>query len=264
MRNSAKVAVVVPAYNAEKTIRRALDSIAAQTVLPSRIIVVDDCSKDQTIAKISEFIQENNTVPVTLIKNASNIGPGYSRNLGWDAADSEYVAFLDSDDAWIPKKIEIQLQVLEDDPEIDLLCSETQLAGSFLINKQNHKLDKLRSITFAQMLFKNQIPTRTVVMKRSIPYRFEEGLSEDYGLWLNCLRNGLIIKKIPIPLALHFRPEFSPGGLSAKLLLHEFYEIRILLNQIGHKPFVVFCAIIFSLVKFLRRILIKFVRKVRN
>jgi glycosyltransferase involved in cell wall biosynthesis len=264
MRNSTKVAVVIPAYNAEQTIRRALDSVAAQTVLPSRIIVVDDCSKDKTIAEISQFIQENNALPITLLRNTSNIGPGYSRNLGWDAAESEYVAFLDSDDAWIPKKIEIQLQVLEDHPEIDLLCSETQLAGSILVNTQNYKLDKLRSVTFAQMLFRNQIPTRTVVMKRSIPLRFEEGLSEDYGLWLNCLRNGLILKKIPIPLALHFRPEFSPGGLSAKLLLHEFYEIKNLLKQIGHRPFMVFCAIIFSLVKFLRRITIKFVRKVRN
>jgi glycosyltransferase involved in cell wall biosynthesis len=264
MRNSTRVAVVIPAYNAEKTIRRALDSVAAQTVLPSRIIVVDDCSKDKTIAKISEFIQENNTVLVTLIRNTSNIGPGYSRNLGWDIAESEYVAFLDSDDAWMPRKIEIQLQVLESRPEIDLLCSETQFAGSILVNMQNYNLDKLRTVTFAQMLFRNQIPTRTVVMKRIIPYRFEEGLSEDYGLWLNCLRNGLIVRKIPIPLALHFRPEFSPGGLSAKLLLHEFYEIKNLLKQIGYKPFMVFCAIIFSLVKFLRRIVIKFVRKVRN
>jgi glycosyltransferase involved in cell wall biosynthesis len=181
MRSSTKVAVVIPAYNAEKTIRRALNSVAAQTVLPSRVIVVDDCSKDKTIAEVSKFIQENNAVPVTLVRNTSNVGPGYSRNLGWDATESEYVAFLDSDDAWVPQKIEIQLQVLEERPEIDLLCSETQLAESILVNTQNYKLDKLRNVTFAQMLFRNQIPTRTVVVKRSIPYRFEEGLSEDYG-----------------------------------------------------------------------------------
>jgi glycosyltransferase involved in cell wall biosynthesis len=264
MRNSIKVTVVIPAHNSEDTIRRALDSVAAQTVLPSRIIVIDDCSKDKTITKISEFIQENNTVPVTLIKNASNIGPGYSRNLGWDAAESEYIAFLDSDDAWMPRKIEIQLQVLESRPEIDLLCSETQLAGSILVSEQKNNLVELQSVTFTQMLFRNQIPTRTVILKRSTPYRFGKGLSEDYGLWLNCLKNGLTVRKIPIPLALHFRPEFSPGGLSAKLLLHEFYEVKNLFKQIGNKPFLVICAIIFSLVKFLRRIMIKIVRKARN
>jgi glycosyltransferase involved in cell wall biosynthesis len=264
MRNSIKVAVVIPAYNAEDTIRRALDSVATQTVLPSRIFVIDDCSKDKTIAKISEFIQENNTVPVTLIKNATNMGPGLSRNLAWDAAESEYVAFLDSDDAWMPRKIEIQMQVLESRPDIDLLCSETHLAGSILVNKQNYNLDKLRTVTFTQMLFRNQIPTRTVIMKRSIPYRFGEGLSEDYGLWLNCLKNGLIVRKIPIPLALHFRPEFSPGGLSAKLLLHEFYEIKNLLKHTGNKPFMVICATIFSLVKFLRRSMINLIGRIKN
>jgi len=153
---------------------------------------------------------------------------------------------------------------LESHPEIDLLCSETQLAGSILEKQQRYDLGVFQSITFSQMLFRNQIPTRTVILKSGISYRFGKGLSEDYGLWLKCLKNGLTVSKIPVPLALHFRPEFSPGGLSAKLLLHEFYEVKNLFQQIGNKPFMVICAIIFSLVKFLRRIMIKFVRKVKN
>ena len=249
MRDSLDVAVIIPAFNSEDTIRRALDSVVAQTRLPSAIIVIDDFSNDKTIEKISEFIAESKAVPVTLIRNTSNIGPGCSRN---------------SDDAWMPKKIEIQLEVLENHPEIDLLCSETQLFGTPIVNQQNANLNKLRSITLNQLLFKNLIPTRTVILRRSIPYRFEKGLSEDYGLWLKCLDNGLVVRRLPFPLALHFRPEFSPGGLSAKLLIHEFYELKNLFQHIRTKPIVVICAIIFSLVKFLRRIMIKLVRKVKN
>ena len=264
MSESLGVAVIIPAFNSEDTIRRALDSVVAQTRLPSTIIVIDDCSNDKTFERISEFVAESNTVPVTLIRNDSNIGPGSSRNLGWNLAECEFVAFLDSDDAWMPKKIETQLKILENHPEIDLLCSETQLSGTPTVNQQNANLDKLRSITINQMLFKNLIPTRTVILRRSIPYRFEKGLSEDYGLWLKCLDNGLVVRKLPFPLALHFRPEFSPGGLSAKLLVHEFYELKNLFQHIRTKPIVVICAIIFSLVKFLRRIMIKLVRKVKN
>ena len=264
MKESLDVAVIIPAFNSENTIRRALDSVVAQTRLPSAIIVIDDFSNDKTIEKISEFIAESNAVPVTLIRNTSNIGPGCSRNLGWSVAECEFVAFLDSDDAWMPKKIEIQVEVLENHPEIDLLCSETQLFGTPIVNQQNANLDKLRSVTFSQMLFKNLIPTRTVVLRRSIPFRFEKGLSEDYGLWLKCLDNGLVVRKLPFPLALHFRPEFSSGGLSAKLLIHEFYELKNLSQHIRTKPVVVICAIAFSLVKFLRRIMIKLVRKVKN
>jgi teichuronic acid biosynthesis glycosyltransferase TuaG len=264
MSDSLSLSVVIPVFNSEGTIRRALDSILNQSRLPSRIIVIDDCSIDETVKRINEFIQESKKVSVTLIKNASNMGPGYSRNVGWHTADTEYVAFLDADDAWIPNKIETQLNVLEKNPEIDILCSETQFADSTISRQQDWNIEALRNITFNTMLFRNQIPTRSVILKRNIPFRFGRGLSEDYGLWLKCLDNGLTIRKIPAPLALHFRPEFSPGGLSGNLLVHEFYELRNLLEYLGKKPFMVVCAIIFSLLKFMRRIVITLVRRYWN
>jgi len=210
------------------------------------------------------FCAEESHLPVTLLKNVQNLGPGLTRNRGWELADSEWIAFLDSDDAWVPNKLEIQFRVLAENPMLDLICSESKL-----YNRSSEIVDfscvaKLQFISFSQMLFRNLVPTRTVVMRRDIPFRFEKGLSEDYGLWLKCLKSGLIFAKIPLPLAIHYRPEFSEGGLSSQLLKHELFELRRLLGQIVNTPLLVGCATLFSLVKFFRRVLIRLMRGVKK
>ncbi len=102
-----KVSAVIPAYNREKTIRRCIDSVIAQTYPVFEIIVVDDGSTDQTLAVIK---QEYGSA-VRIIRQ-NHKGAQAARNAGIRAARGEYVAFLDSDDEWLPKKIELQVQEL--------------------------------------------------------------------------------------------------------------------------------------------------------
>ncbi|MDP9040158.1 MAG: glycosyltransferase family 2 protein [Acidobacteriota bacterium] len=97
------VSAVIPAYNAERFIRKAIDSVLAQTVRVAEIIVVDDGSSDGTCAVVESY-----GGAVRLLRQ-SNGGPSVARNVGVQAAQSDFVALLDADDAWHAEKIERQL-----------------------------------------------------------------------------------------------------------------------------------------------------------
>ncbi len=92
------VDVVVPVFNNSTTIIRALDSIINQSVIPNRIIIIDDASTDETLSLIYDWSKEFSNVEI--LQNKSNLGPSATRNRGWDAATSDLIAFLDADDYW--------------------------------------------------------------------------------------------------------------------------------------------------------------------
>src|SRR5689334_10135830 len=95
--------VIIPAYNAVETLGRAIDSALAQSLPPHEVVVVDDGSRDATAE-----LAERYGPPVRVIRQ-SNAGPGAARNRGVQATSSPWVAFLDADDEWLPKKMETQL-----------------------------------------------------------------------------------------------------------------------------------------------------------
>src|SRR5262249_39213835 len=98
------VSVVLPAYNAERTIAASLASIAAQTVTELEVIVVDDGSTDDTI----RVAKSTDRGDLRVISQA-NAGHAAARNTGVSAARGRYVAFLDADDLWLPEKLERQM-----------------------------------------------------------------------------------------------------------------------------------------------------------
>ncbi|MDX0480040.1 glycosyltransferase [Sinorhizobium medicae] len=108
--NVCDVSVVIPTYNRTTLLRRALNSIAQQTVRPAEVIVVDDCSDLAILKEVeeiaSDFVRDLN---LRLIVNNRNSGANFARNKGIFAASSRYIAFLDSDDLWLPEKLEMQL-----------------------------------------------------------------------------------------------------------------------------------------------------------
>lgn len=106
------IGVVIPAYNAAKHIRRAIDSVLAQTRGPDEIVVVDDGSTDD----IATVVEGYGSV-VKLIRQA-NAGASVARNTGINATTSEWIAFLDSDDEWLPEKLELQIELLERNPRL--------------------------------------------------------------------------------------------------------------------------------------------------
>ncbi|MCX5781729.1 MAG: glycosyltransferase [Elusimicrobia bacterium] len=91
-----KISVIVPCYNSEKTIHQCLESFLAQDIKLKEIIVVDDCSKDDTL-KVVEKIKEESNIPIVIVKNSKNLGEGGARNAGAWAAAGEYIIQTDSD-----------------------------------------------------------------------------------------------------------------------------------------------------------------------
>ena len=105
------VTVIIPVYNGERFIRRALDSVS-EILIPAEIIVIDDGSKDLT----REIIASEYGESVVLIRQQDG-GPAKARNAGLRVAEGEFVAFLDADDWWESEKIESQIRALKAHPE---------------------------------------------------------------------------------------------------------------------------------------------------
>lgn len=266
----APISVVIPCYKASSTLRRAINSVINQSLLPFELILVDDASDDcgKTKELISDLVDEISKTTKILAKEiylSENIGPGPARNIGWNYASQEWVAFLDADDAWDVNKIKIQYECAQKFPEVDLLAHSWRLLNlenkhnNYSLNKYNYKFKKIKLF---QMLISNTVPTRTVMVKRKVPLRFPEGgeFIEDYFLWLEFIVGGYCIIFIDCPLAITFKKEFSGAGYSGKLWTQEKRELNtfkyLYLNKkIGFLTFIFF--IPWSFLKFLRR---KFLR----
>lgn len=102
-RESKRISLIIPAYNAERTIKRCLDSVLKQDEKPFEIIVVNDCSTDNTDCILSDYSEKESMVKI--LKNEINSGVSASRNLGLRYAQGDYVMFMDSDDYLMPDAI---------------------------------------------------------------------------------------------------------------------------------------------------------------
>jgi glycosyltransferase involved in cell wall biosynthesis len=255
----APVSTVIPCYCCGETIGRALASVAAQTRLPQEVILVDDASPDdgETSKMLQQLAREYERFFVLrIISLKQNGGPGSARNQGWDAAHQPYIAFLDADDAWHPRKLEIQWPWLELHPEV-ALCGHASQFSAGQVDFPVGDTPLATPLSARQMLVSNRLPTRSVMLRRDLPFRFtSRRFSEDYLLWLEIIYAGYPAYRLEAPLAFCFRPEFSPGGISGNLWQHEKGEISVLraLWKAGKMGLIVFSlAVAWSYAKFLRR-----------
>lgn len=259
----APVSVVIPCYCCSETIGRALASIAAQTVLPHEVILVEDASPDggKTLDVLRHFAGEYADtfgVKITVLKE--NSGAGSARNRGWEAAGQPYIAFLDADDAWHPQKIEIQYGWMSEHPEYGL-------AGHAHARQQKQDRSwpcidpdiEIWRVSKSRALFSNPFSTPTVMLKRDLPYRFREGkrYTEDYLLWLEIILSGTPTAYINQPMASTYKADYGAGGLSAHLWEMEKGELGTYwavyrTGRIGIISASLFS--MYSLVKYLRRI----------
>jgi glycosyltransferase involved in cell wall biosynthesis len=115
-----QISVVVPAYNAEKTIKATVDSVLNQSFSDLELIVVNDGSKDSTLDVLSNIKD-----PRLKVFSHSNSGPQISRNRGIQEATGEYISFLDADDLWTPDKLESQFNALQANPDAAVAYSWT-------------------------------------------------------------------------------------------------------------------------------------------
>lgn len=267
----APVSVVIPCFNAYYFLERAVDSVINQTLLPMQLVLVDDASTDNgktrnLIVNIENNIRSlNSKISVKTIFLSRNGGPGCARNIGWDAANQNWIAFLDADDAWHPRKIALQYDILLNNISIDLLAHKSAFIQTNDIKDmelQINKPMKLVNISLGMLLISNKLPTRSVILRRSIPLRFPENnnLAEDYSLWLDIVASGFDVRLMKFVMAYTFRPEYSLGGYSGQLWIHEKRELATL-RRLYHRRDIHAIVLIFSmalsLLKFIKRVLVR-------
>lgn len=257
----APVSVVIPHYNAVKELARALESIRAQSTQPKEVIVVDDHSPLSAGRQLDEVCSAyaGEDFTVRLITLPQNCGPGTARNIGWDAAECDYVAFLDADDAWHEDKVRLQYGVMENDPTLEFSChlfTEGELESD--TSGLNARDLKLEPLPLRKWLIANRAPVPTVMVKRSVAERFpaNERFSEDYEVWLTMAARKAAMARIRVNLARCFKPEFGHSGLSGHLYgmqIGEFRAIRTALSSRRATQLLVYPIQAWSLIKYIKR-----------
>lgn len=255
------VSVVIPCYQCSDTIERAVASVAAQSILPNEIVLVDDCSQDATLEVIYQLIKQYPSGWIKVVPLKANVGAGSARNAGWAIANQPYIAFLDADDVWYPEKLSLQYTIMHNHPEVAMSAHACVWPNAISIRVDVSKMPKIKKIKPVEMLSKNRFSTPTVMLRNEIPLRFGDGkrYGEDYDLWLQIAFSGLIVFYIDAPLAELHKMPYGEAGLSAKLWAMEQGELEAYLN-LHHKKKISLTALgfwcVWSLIKFARRIFI--------
>ena len=175
MAESCSVSVIIPVFNGEHTIKRALDSVFNQTFSDFEIIVVDDASTDRTVELVAQYGSDR----LTVIRSAENRGAGAARNRGIEAARGRWIAFLDSDDAWKPEKLARQIELLKQSDQSATACAtgyQIEKKGRSLVINLNLTPERFRQ----DILFGCTIsPGSTLLLER---YVFDEigGFDESF------------------------------------------------------------------------------------
>lgn len=264
----APVSVVIPTYNAAATVAETLLSVCAQTRAPLEVIVVDDCSSDNTIEVVKSVAQDFESGQLRIIRHDKNQGAAETRNTGWSLASGEYVAFLDADDTWHPRKIELQYEYLKDKRDLLLCGHKFSLKGAE--EKTGRVLDACSSkqLSTLRIILSNPFVTPSVMIRRDLPLRFKSTKRhmEDHLLWMQVALSGYKVSRLNAPLAILGKAQFGESGLSADLVAMELAELENYkylwtTNRIG--GFLFLFLVFYSIVKFVRRLGIVGYRRVR-
>lgn len=230
-----KVSVIIPTYNRADFIEDAVESVLCQTYKDFEIIIVDDGSTDNTKDMLQKFHNKIRYI------YKSNGGVASARNAGIKHAQGIYIAFLDSDDLWLPERLQFGVQALESDKDIGLIFSDCSRVFHKEMSAKSYFDDykPYAGFVFKQLYMQNFIPTPTVILRKKCFQQvelFNEELSscEDYDMWLRistCFR----IDYIKMPLAIY---RTQSGSLSRKNFLDPILRKVLVKARINHKNLV--------------------------
>lgn len=179
------VSVIMPAYNCEKFIAKAIESVLVQNV-SLELIILNDCATDGTERVIQQYLSDQR---IRYVKNDRNMGVARTRNEGVRMAMGEYVAFLDSDDWWEREKLSKQLALIKKEKKV--LCSTGRELVDINGNLTGREIPVKETISYSMMLKQNWINCSSVLLKRKVAEEFpmeHEDSHEDYITWLKILQ----------------------------------------------------------------------------
>jgi teichuronic acid biosynthesis glycosyltransferase TuaG len=204
------VSVIMPAFNAEKYIGESIESVIVQTYPHWELVVVDDGSTDHTANIIRQYQTAEPRIKYFYQQNGRQ---GKAKNRGIRESKGIYIAFLDTDDLWLPEKLEVSLRELQNG-EFSLLFTDSYVFS----DDEPRKAASLKRMGVGEAVYKgrsallkfleyNQIPNLTVIVKKETILGAGDftslAVAEEYEMWLRLLSGGAIFKAISAPLAMY-------------------------------------------------------------
>jgi glycosyltransferase involved in cell wall biosynthesis len=231
-----EVSVVIPAYNGERFISHAIDSVLAQTYRDFEITVVNDGSRDRTSSVVQRYLNLNN---VRYLEQR-NRGVAAARNTGIRASSGRFIAFLDHDDTWYPDKLEKQMAFASNHPEAALIHGNITLidGDGNRINPVVPYATDASGNCFVELFLGNRIAVPTVLVSRkcldTVGYLDESiQYADDYHLWMRIARK-YVVGHVDQPLANYRKHRMQASGhvighnvsvlKTLKKILNEFPE----------------------------------------
>lgn len=202
MNKQVKVSVVMPLYNSERYVAEAIESVIAQTFTNWELIVVDDGSTDKSCEIVLEYVSKD--ARIKLLHNPSpNRMPSSPRNIGIQAAEGKYIAFLDSDDIWLKEKLSQQLDLFKD-KRTAVVYSDYEK-----IDEHSHRSARIvkapKYTDYQKLLYSNVIGNLTGMFDVSkVGKKYYLDIHhEDYAFWLSILKKGYIARSTKTITALY-------------------------------------------------------------
>lgn len=199
---SRRVSIITAAYNAEKTVGMAIESVLAQTYTDWELLVINDCSEDNTAQIVRGYMEKDDRIK--LLENDTNSGVSLSRKRGMEAAQGGWIAVLDSDDLWTPDKLEKQMKLA------DSTGAKLIFTGSAFIDDDGNKFDWKMHVpavlTHRQLLKQNLVSNSSVLVKTELyrqHYAVGDKMHEDFAVWLGITKEGYDAYGIDEPLLIY-------------------------------------------------------------
>jgi len=221
-----KVSVIMPVYNASRFLSSAIDSVLSQSYSDFELILIDDCSKDNSYEILKEYEASDNRVKI--FKNKHNKGVSYTRNFGVSKAKFDYVALIDSDDMWDKDKLKKQLEIIKKFPQTDIVYT-----GSAFVDTESVRSDFVFSVptcvTYKKLLKQNVMSCSSVLIKKKWLIKYpmaHDNMHEDFAVWLSVLKDGGTAKGIDEPLLIYRVDRNSKSGnkLKSMMMTYRVYK----------------------------------------
>ena len=215
------ISIVVPVYNAAPYIENTVQMVLQQTYQDFELILVDDCSTDNSVALLEELLEQRKDVRLRLVKKERNQGAAAARNTGLDMASGRYIAFLDADDVWLPHRLEAGLRFMEEKKAGFVFSAyefgDEQARGTGKIVHVPEKLTYRKALSRTVVFTTTTLFDTTLVPKELL--RMPTVPSEDTATWWQILRNGHVAYGLDQVLAIYRRPAQSLSSVKLVALL---------------------------------------------
>lgn len=219
------VSIITPVYNAENFIEEMIKSVIQQSYTKFELILVDDCSTDSSKEIINKYKKYDNRIKY--IKLDKNSGAAVARNKGLEIACGRYIAFIDSDDIWMPNKLEKQIEFMNNN-KVGFSFTEYEL-----IDEEGKELNKIMKVCskvdYKFLLSNTMIGCSTVIIDKEIIGEFRMPLirsRQDNATWLSILKKGNFAYGISLPLTRYRIVKNSISRNKFKAIKKQWYVYR--------------------------------------